>query len=75
MQSQPACCQQPPPSPATQANNNLLANAAHFEEIECDCHGSRFSVKSGEVLVGPSEGPLMWYAVREEGGDVSVGPL
>ncbi len=44
------------------------------EEIECDCHGSIFNVRTGEVLVGPATEPLPTYSVRVEGDDVLVGP-
>ena len=43
-------------------------------EIECDCHGSRFNVKTGEVLQGPATTNLRLFAVRVEGNDVLVGP-
>ena len=45
-----------------------------FEEIECDCHGSRFKVRTGEVVQPPAMDPLPVYAVRIEGDDVFVGP-
>ena len=45
-----------------------------FEEIECDCHGSRFKVRTGEVMQPPAQDPLPVYSVRIEGDDVFVGP-
>ena len=45
-----------------------------FEEIECDCHGSRFKVRTGEVTAPPALDPLPVYGVRVEGDDVLVGP-
>ena len=44
------------------------------EELECVCHGSRFNVRTGEVLQGPATENLPLYAVRVEGDDVLVGP-
>ena len=44
------------------------------DEIECDCHGSRFNARTGEVLNPPALEPLTRYAVRLEGDDVLVGP-
>lgn len=44
------------------------------EELECHCHGSRFNVRSGEVLEGPAEEPLTRFAVRLQERDILVGP-
>ncbi len=43
-------------------------------EIECDCHGTRFNVLTGEVMAPPAEIPLPIYSVSVDGDDVSVGP-
>ena len=53
---------------------DLAYGALDGEEIECDCHGSVFNARTGEVLTGPATIPLPTYAVRVEGGDVLVGP-
>ena len=45
-----------------------------FDEIECDCHGARFNVLTGEVTAPPAEIPLPVYEVSVEDGEVSVGP-
>lgn len=45
-----------------------------FDEIECDCHGARFNVLTGEVTAPPAEIPLPIYEVSVEDGEVSVGP-
>ena len=45
-----------------------------FDEIECDCHGTRYNVLTGEVTAPPAEIPLPVYEVTVDGGDVSVGP-
>jgi 3-phenylpropionate/trans-cinnamate dioxygenase ferredoxin subunit len=44
------------------------------DEIECDCHGSRFNVRSGALLQGPATTDLRIFGVRIEGDDVLVGP-
>ena len=44
------------------------------EEIECDCHGSRFNVRTGAVTQSPAVDSLPVYAVRIDGDDVLVGP-
>ena len=43
-------------------------------EIECDCHGARFNVLTGEVTCPPADIPLPIYSVMIDGEDVSVGP-
>ena len=44
------------------------------EEVECECHGSRFNVRTGQVLNGPATENLELYSVRVDGDDVLVGP-
>ena len=39
----------------------------------CPCHGSRFDVKTGDVVRGPARTPLKSYAVSVTGDDISVG--
>ncbi len=41
--------------------------------IECECHGSRFDMKTGEVLDGPAVDPIEVFEVREDGEDLQVG--
>lgn len=40
--------------------------------LECPCHGSRFDVRSGDVLNLPAIVPLATYAVEIVNGDVVV---
>ena len=57
------------------AECNLSEDGAlEGEEVECVCHGSRFSATTGEVLEGPAEEGLPRYTVRIEGDDVLIGP-
>ena len=56
------------------AGCDLVDGAMDDDEIECQCHGSRFNVKTGEVTNGPATDPLGLYSVRVEGDDVMVGP-
>ena len=44
------------------------------EELVCPCHGSRFNVKTGEVLSLPANEPLATYNVQIEGSDVLIAP-
>jgi 3-phenylpropionate/trans-cinnamate dioxygenase ferredoxin component len=41
--------------------------------IECECHGSQFDMKTGEVVEGPAEDPIATFEVREENGEIKVG--
>jgi 3-phenylpropionate/trans-cinnamate dioxygenase ferredoxin subunit len=40
--------------------------------IECECHGSVFSIRTGEVENPPATEPIDTYAVREEDGRIQV---
>ena len=40
--------------------------------IECECHGSRFDMKTGEVVDGPATDPIPVFQVRDEGGELRV---
>lgn len=40
--------------------------------VTCPCHGSRFDIKTGDVLNLPAVFPIKTYKVRVEKGDVLV---
>ena len=40
--------------------------------LMCQCHGSRFDVRSGEVLEGPATKGLRTYDVQERDGEIQV---
>ena len=40
--------------------------------IMCQCHGSRFDLRTGAVINGPATEPLHLYAVQEVDGSVHV---
>ena len=42
------------------------------EEVQCSWHGSRFRLRTGEVLEPPADEPVSAYAVRLSGEDVEV---
>ncbi|MFM9367217.1 Rieske (2Fe-2S) protein [Streptomyces sp. Da 82-17] len=44
------------------------------DEGNCPCHGSRFSVHTGEALKGPATVPLPKVPVRTENGKLIAGP-
>ena len=41
-------------------------------ELTCGCHGSMFSIKTGEVLDGPATEPIEVYPAREVDGDIQI---
>lgn len=43
------------------------------ELVKCPLHGSRFNVRTGEVLEEPAEENLRTYPVRIEGNDILIG--
>ena len=47
-------------------------HAMHGEVVECTCHGSQFSVKTGEVVLPPAIEPLKTFKVSIEGEEVFV---
>jgi len=42
--------------------------------IECPLHGSRFDIRTGQVLALPAVMPLKTYPVKVENGEVYVAP-
>ena len=56
------------------AGCDLVDGEMDDDQIECVCHGSRFDVKTGEVINGPATENLPLYTVHVEGDDVMVGP-
>ncbi len=41
-------------------------------ETECDCHGSKFDIRTGKVLLPPAVEDLKTYQVFVEGEDVLI---
>ncbi len=41
--------------------------------IECECHGSVFDIRTGEVRNPPAAEPLETYEAREVDGQIQVG--
>ncbi len=56
------------------AEGPLSEGTVEGEEVECPWHGSRFSLKTGEVTFPPAHEAVTRYAVRVEGDEVLVGP-
>lgn len=42
------------------------------EDVECGCHGSKFDIKTGQVIQPPALDPLPTYEVKVEGDDILV---
>jgi len=40
--------------------------------VICDCHGSEFDIRTGEVLQGPAQDPVTTFPVRIEAGTIEV---
>ncbi len=53
-------CTVPPPSPTLDGN------------IQCNCHGSQYSGKTGDLLKGPATHPLDYFSITIEAGNVVV---
>ena len=42
------------------------------EDIDCKCHGSKFSIKDGSVVNGPANKPLEALKATVSGEDITV---
>jgi 3-phenylpropionate/trans-cinnamate dioxygenase ferredoxin component len=40
--------------------------------IMCQCHGSRFDIRTGAVINGPATEPLNLYEVRDVQGNIQI---
>lgn len=51
-----------------------LANGGELDDhtIECECHGSVFDIRTGEVRNPPATDPLESYEAREVDGQIQV---
>ncbi|ROR90616.1 Rieske (2Fe-2S) protein [Nocardioides aurantiacus] len=49
-----------------------VVTSVEDDEIDCSCHGSRFSITDGSVVTGPADRPLAELQVSVEGEDISV---
>lgn len=51
----------------------LYLGCLQGELIKCSLHGSRFNLRTGEVMDAPADENLRTYPVRVEGEDILVG--
>ncbi|MFO1433721.1 MAG: non-heme iron oxygenase ferredoxin subunit [Candidatus Competibacteraceae bacterium] len=56
----------------THEDASLSLGALKGEWVKCPLHGSRFNVRTGEVMEEPAEEPLKTYPVRIEGDTILV---
>lgn len=52
--------------------NLAMGGELEGTEIYCECHGSGFSVVTGEVVNPPATEPIPTYPVREQDGALQV---
>jgi len=52
--------------------SGTISGRIQGETIRCSCHGSVFSVKTGEVVRGPAEKPEPVYTVSVENEEIFV---
>ena len=43
-------------------------------EVECPWHGSRFNIRTGQVMLGPASSPEPVYEVKLEGTNILIRP-
>lgn len=57
----------------THAECPLSRGFVEGTEIECDCHGATFDLRTGAVVKPPASEPIPVYPVTEDGNDLLVG--
>jgi 3-phenylpropionate/trans-cinnamate dioxygenase ferredoxin subunit len=57
----------------THEDASLAAGSLRGELVKCPLHGSRFNVRTGEVLEEPAKQNLRTYPVQIEGNDILIG--
>lgn len=56
----------------THEDASLSLGVLKGEWVKCPLHGSRFNVRTGEVMEEPAEEPLKTYPVRIEGDTILI---
>jgi 3-phenylpropionate/trans-cinnamate dioxygenase ferredoxin subunit len=59
-------------NPCTHMRCMLSDGELAGENIRCNCHGSVFSIKTGNVVSGPAKKPEPTYEVKIEGDQIMV---
>jgi len=53
-------------------HQGCVVSSLEGKEINCKCHGSKFSIEDGSVINGPAEKPLEELEVTAEGENLTV---
>jgi Rieske Fe-S protein len=53
-------------------HQGCVVSSLEGKEINCKCHGSKFSIEDGSVLKGPAQKPLEELKVTAEGENLTV---
>lgn len=53
--------------------NLAMGGELDDHSIECECHGSVFDIRTGQVLNPPATDPLETYQAQEADGQIQVG--
>ncbi len=56
----------------THEDASLSTGSLKGEWVKCPLHGSRFNVRTGDVVDEPAEVSLRTYAVRVDGNDICL---
>jgi 3-phenylpropionate/trans-cinnamate dioxygenase ferredoxin subunit len=56
----------------THEDASLASGFLKGEIVKCPLHGSRFNLRTGQVLDDPAEASLRTYAVRLDGEDILI---
>jgi 3-phenylpropionate/trans-cinnamate dioxygenase ferredoxin subunit len=56
----------------THEDTSLSTGSLRGELVKCPLHGSRFNVRTGEVLEEPAEENLRTYPVHIEGNEILI---
>lgn len=55
-----------------QCNLSFEGGKLQGYETECDCHGSKFDIRTGAVTLPPAVEPLKTFKVSAEGEDIVI---
>lgn len=53
--------------------NLAMGGELDDHSIECECHGSVFDIRTGQVLNPPATDPLETYQAQEVDGQIQIG--